>query len=87
MEWNWNPVRMFVSRLQNLSAMRPQATTFDFLPKLSSFSLPSFGLSNWGWWGGNSSSSTDDSKMNDGDGEEAKKDVLYNCNIFPKRIN
>ena len=49
MEWNWNPVRLFVSRLQNLSAMRPPAPSFDFLPKLSAMSLPSF---NFGWWGG-----------------------------------
>ena len=50
MEWNWNPVRIFASRLQNLSAMRPQAPSFDFLPKLSSFSFPR--LSFAGWWGG-----------------------------------
>ena len=51
MEWNWNPVRLFVSRLQNLSAMRPPAPSFDFLPKLSAMSLPSF---TFGWWGGHS---------------------------------
>lgn len=55
MEWNWNPVRLFVSRLQNLSAMRPPAPSFDFLPKLSAMSLPSF---SFGWWGGHNTAAT-----------------------------